>query len=88
MSDHAWKVWRPDESSREDASVFRAPTPPYAVEAWARHDDAHSADYRIVRGNDATVHVCREDDETSEPLVYIVYGEPVALYSAKLKVSA
>jgi len=81
----AWNVWRPDEQEQEDSRIFYSYNPEVAVEDWAEYDDAQGADYRIVGGSEATVHVRPRGDTATEPLVFIVHGEQTATYRAYAK---
>ena len=88
MCPPSWDVWRPDEQEQEDCRPVYADEPGDAVEAWAHDDDARGADYRIIGGDDATVHVRRHGDTTSEPMVFEVSGESLPHYSARRKKKA
>ena len=80
-----WLVWQPDGGQEEnDAEKVRARTPAEAAEKWAEWDDHRSADYSIVGGSNATVCVRRADG--GEVLRYVVSGESVPSYSAKMVV--
>jgi hypothetical protein len=77
-------VWRPDYGqTKEDGRHIDALSPRSACEKWAERDDAESADYWIVRGNEVTVKVARPDDGAEE-VAYIINGESVPLYRARL----
>ena len=74
-------IWREDESEDDARSVI-AWDARSAVEDWASYDDCHSADYSIVKGDDATVLV-RRDTPGAEVMRYVVSGETVAQYTAR-----
>ena len=75
-------VWCPDMyGTEEDGKTFHASSPSAAAEKWAEWSDCHSADYGIVKGTDALVHVRREDG--GETLAFTVSGETVPLYHAR-----
>ena len=90
--DPGWLVWRPDYGETEDdARTFYAMSASGAVEKWAAWSDEHSADYDIVGGSEATVHVRLRGLEKeraeylvlpTEELVFEVYGETVPSYHA------
>jgi hypothetical protein len=87
LDDHVcpprYVVWCPDDGSTEDdGKTFRANSPSGAAEQWAEWNDRHSADYNIVKGCGAVVHVRSEDG--GETSVFTVTGETVPLYSARL----
>lgn len=75
-------VWNPEHGDREDGREIESHSAEAAVRAWAERDDAESADYLIVRGNDATVQVWDGERERT----YIVSGESVPEYRARLVV--
>jgi len=52
-----WKVWNPEHADEADARVITANTVHKACEDWAEHDDAESAGYTIVGGEDVIVCV-------------------------------
>ena len=81
-------VWRPDwEQSKEDGRHIKARCPSEACEAWAQREDCESADYHIVGGSDAFLKVAEARDGAKE-LAYVVSGETVAEYRARLVQSA
>jgi hypothetical protein len=53
-----------------------------AARTWAERDDADSADYSIVRGNEATVLVA-EDREGAKEECFVVSGESCPVYRAR-----
>lgn len=53
-----------------------------AAVKWAERDDADSADYLIVRGNDATVLVAEDRDGAPEQR-FTVSGESCPVYRAR-----
>ncbi len=57
-------------------------SPESAAVKWAERDDADSADYLIVRGNDATVLVAEDRDGAPEHR-FIVSGESCPVYRAR-----
>lgn len=77
-----YMVWREGED-REDGKVVRANYEKEAVEKWAEWDDAHSADYIIVSGQNAQVFVAMEE-EGSEVMKFEVRGESCPVYYATL----
>lgn len=78
-----WLVWSPDYGgTEEDAIPLRASRPEGAAELWAERSDRMSADYSIVGGTDATVLVRAVG--TQETFRYLVSGETVPSYSARL----
>ena len=79
----AYLVWCPDRGSeKEDGMRVLAFSPESAATKWAERDDADSADYLIVRGNDATVLVA-EDREDAPEHRFIVSGESSPVYRAR-----
>jgi hypothetical protein len=77
-----WLAWSPDDGQTEaDARPVAASSPEAAAEWWAEADDRESADYSIVRGNDALVMVTSDDG--GPPLAFIVEGRAVPCYTAK-----
>lgn len=70
-----WSVWNPDQEEEEDARVLFADDPETAAEEWAEHDDRDSAEYTIVRGSPAIVHVRPYPPEGKEALKFKVQGE-------------
>jgi len=88
----AWKLWRPEHGgTEEDAITVYGYSAEAAVEAWAERDDRDSADYSIVGGNNATVHVRFVGDQDraralcfpTEEMVLEVVGESVPSYTAR-----
>jgi len=77
-------IWREDDGCEDDAESVHAHFPEAAVEKWAERDDAESADYLIVGGQDATVMVRAPDGDL---LRYRVTGEAVPSYSAYIQPS-
>ena len=73
-------VWSPDHGSTEDdAREIEAHVAWDAAQQWADNDDSESADYSIVRGNNAKVCV-RDGDRVR---TFDVSGETVAQYTAR-----
>lgn len=78
--DPFFSVWCPDHGETEDdAEEFRAMGHSNAAEKWAEWSDRTSADYTIVRGSDATVHV-RGRGQTR---TFVVSGEARAALQRK-----
>lgn len=76
-----YKVWSPDHGSVEDdATEIEAADAEDAAKEWAERDDCNSADYLIVRGNDALVHVRAPDGSLHR---FMVSGESVPVYRAR-----
>lgn len=76
--------WCPEYGqTMADARRVRGRDHEDAAIEWATRFDRDSADYLIVRGNDAAVHVAHEDGGDEQVLV--VSGEMVASYSARRK---
>ena len=62
-----FKVWCPEMGSTiDDARQFDAFDARCAAEAWADAEDSISADYLIVRGQDATVLVSADGEQHAE----------------------
>lgn len=79
----AWGVWLPERGEdRDDARKVYACDEESAATKWAERDDAHSADYAIVGGDDATVYVAPYYDNTASARVFVVRGESVPTYYA------
>lgn len=80
-------VWNPSNGqTQEDGRHIDAHCARSAVEQWAQHDDAESADYTIVAGSPAEVMV--SDCDGGEPERYSVSGESVPEYRARLLCNA
>lgn len=84
LDDHVcpprYVVWsHEDGGTDEDGKTFRAQSASAAAEQWAEWIDRHSAEYSIVKGCDAVVHVRSEDG--GETFAFTVTGEFVPLYS-------
>ena len=80
MKREKFKVWNPEEAEECDADSYEVSFGPgRAAEEWAARDDADSADYRIVSGNDVVVHVRSELWVLTR---WRVSGETVAAYHA------
>jgi hypothetical protein len=75
-------VWRED-ADREDGKRIEANYEREAARKWAEWDDAWSADYLIVGGQDARVFVALDEDG-SKPMLFEVRGEPQPVYFATL----
>lgn len=73
-------VWREDDD-RDDAKRVKANYASQAAENWAQWSDSWSADYTIVRGEEARVFVALDQDG-STPELFEVSGEQCAVYSA------
>jgi hypothetical protein len=91
--DPSWLVWSPEDGETEDdGRVFYGMSPDRAVEKWAEWSDRNSADYSIVGGQEATVHVRLAEGQgeraeflrlQTEEIVFNVYGESVPEYTAQ-----
>jgi hypothetical protein len=80
----SWCVWRPDHGqSKEDGRTVVAHSAEDAAIKWAGQADAESADYLIVRGNDAHVLVARGYEGAPEFRI-TVSGESCPVYRARL----
>ena len=78
-----WRVWCPDRGQdKEDGMRIVATYAEAAAVKWAERDDAESADYMIVRGNDATVLVAEDRDGAPEQS-FTVSGESCPVYRAR-----
>jgi hypothetical protein len=79
-----WDIWRPDHGEeRGDRHPERGEDAEAAVTLWAERDDSDSAEYSIVGGEEATVHVCPHDaDGDAQHEVWRVYGEAQPVYHA------
>lgn len=78
-----WRVWCPDRGSdKEDGMLVAAFTAESAATKWAERDDAESADYSIVSGNDARVIVAEDRDGAPEHR-FVVSGESCPVYRAR-----
>lgn len=83
---NVYLLWRPEnDETIDDAREVLAFDAEEAAEDWAANDDTQSADYSIVRGNEATVCVRLKDDESAPVETFVVYGESVPQYSAQRK---
>ena len=82
-----YKVWSETyDQNEEDGREIEAGTPQQAAEKWTWWYDIRSADFMIVNGNPATVAV--KDIDTGHVSIWLVHGEAVRVYTAKLRVSA
>tara|TARA_R110002020_G_scaffold254660_1_gene468440 strand:+ start:2079 stop:2348 length:270 start_codon:yes stop_codon:yes gene_type:complete len=80
MKREKFKVWSPEEAEECDAGTYEVLFGPgQAAEEWAARDDAESADYRIVSGDEAVVHVRSGSGMLTR---WRVSGETVAAYHA------
>jgi hypothetical protein len=78
-----WHVWCPERGQEKgDNRMVVAPYAEAAARTWAERDDADSADYSIVRGNDATVVVVEDRDGAPEHR-FTVSGESCPVYRAR-----
>lgn len=78
-------VWCPDyDQARSEAKRIPAFHESQAVEAWAEKSDRESAEYAIVSGGETTVMVA-EDEEGSEAIAFVVFGEAEPTYYARRK---
>lgn len=74
-------VWCPErDQDFEDGRSVDAYDAETAAEKWAKYDDAESAEYHIVGGNDVTVMVRDEDGRESS---FVVVGEASPVYYAR-----
>lgn len=80
-----FRVWNPDHGDREDARTFDTYDAEGAVKKWAERDDAESADYRIVGGQECDVCV---EDEAGTVTRWLVWGEPCPVYHARAMTEA
>ena len=77
-------VWCPDlGSTQEDGDRIQASDAEIAAEKWAHMDDAYSAEYAIVGGQEREVIVV-EDRKGAQELRFKVTGEAVPQYYARL----
>lgn len=84
MSPKTFIVWCPDlGSTQEDGDRIKALDAEFAAEKWAQIDDAYSAEYAIVGGQEREVVVV-EDREGAQELRFKVTGEAVPQYYARL----
>lgn len=74
-------VWR-EESDRDDARSVKANYAEQAARNWAEWADCWGADYTIVGGQEERVFVALDEDG-SEPEMFEVRGESMAVYFAK-----
>ena len=78
-----WWVWCPErDQCKEDGKRVVATYAEAAAVKWAERDDADSADYSIVGGNDATVMVAEDRDGAPEQR-FTVSGESCPVYRAR-----
>jgi hypothetical protein len=78
---NAYLVWCPDLGGTSmDALHIDAGAPDLAAEEWAYRYDRDSAEYSIVGGQPATVHVL--DMATGRETRWSVVGEAVPSYTA------
>jgi hypothetical protein len=78
-----WYVWCPEDGEeRGDARKIFATDPDDAAEKWAELDDSESSEYRIVGGRD--IHVCVQKDGLDVVHDFVVEGESVPQYNAKM----
>ncbi len=74
-------VWCPErDQDFEDGRSFDAYDPEMAAEKWAEYDDAYSAEYSIVGGQEVTVTV---RDESGQDSSFVVSGEAEPVYFAR-----
>lgn len=79
-------VWQPEAAQTEgDGRVIVADSAREAAELWADADDWRSCEFHIVKGTPASVMVRGQDGVARE---FIVSGEQVRVYTAKLKCAA
>lgn len=77
-----YRVWEPDEQQEADGLWFYAGSAETAAEKWAERHDARN-DYHIVGGSPTTVMVLVEGG-LAAPVAFVVEGETVPSYSARL----
>jgi len=75
-------VWSNDESYETGRVEIYAIDPQEAVEKWAEINDADSEEYAIVNGDNVTVCVAAPGSDNA--LRFIVTGESVPQYNARL----
>ena len=82
-----FNVWSETYGQREeDGREIEAGTTRQAVETWARLFDEGVGDLEIINGKPATVTV--KAINTGYVSHWLVHGDVVAVYTAKLRVSA
>jgi hypothetical protein len=80
MTPRKYKVWWPEQGqTKDDARVFEGFDHEHAAAEWAEWYDHHSADYRIVGGEEAEVQVLREDESSARAV--LVTGQLSRTYS-------
>lgn len=79
-----FKVW-PTANGETDHVEIRAYDAQEAAQLWALREDSLSNEYAIVNGNPVEVSVL--GDEEKVPHEYIVSGEAVRQYQARLIVA-
>ena len=80
MHPRRYKVWWPEQGeSKDGARVFEGFDHEHAASEWAEWYDHYSADYSIVGGTAAEVHVLREDEDTARTV--LVTGQLSRTYS-------
>lgn len=80
-----YRVWQPDAGQSESDGVsVTARDAKTAVEEWADHDDYKSLEFHIVGGQPANVMV--KDIDRGKINEWIVSGESVRVYTAKLRI--
>lgn len=78
-----WHVWCPERGQEKgDNRMVVSHSAEAAARAWAERDDAESADYSIVGGNEATVMVAEDRDGAPEQC-FVVSGESCPVYRAR-----
>lgn len=83
MKHALYSVWWPDQGqTKDDARAFYAFDHERAAAEWADWYDNYSADYCIVSGIEAIVHVQREDQPDARRV--LVTGEISRTYSGHL----
>ena len=83
----AWRVWISDpgwNDSPEEGKVIRAPHIRSAVEIFAELHD-NNGDYDIINGHELRISAAPEDN-WSQVETYVVEGQMVPEYFAKLQV--
>jgi len=79
----AWLVWCPDDGDDvDDACKVHEVAAEYAAERWAEEND-HHADYRLLSGHEAVVHVVPANKPDQKPQRFRITGETVPEYHSR-----
>lgn len=85
MNVNTYVIWEPARGESETGGdTVSARTAQEAVEKWADWDDCTGGEYSIIDGDPATVKV--RDLRTGELSEWVVHGETVRTYTAKLSI--